>query len=174
MPKAAQRRASTRDPAGEFPLDLTTYLFHLLAVVSRHREAQLDRALQTLGLNLSRYRALSVVASQGPLTMTELADYSAIDRTTMTRIVDQLVAAGLVERETPRRDRRQVILTLTDAGAATCRASLKVIWRHNRGLLDDVSETRQRETIRCLEAFLAQLIDEPALLDRLRFQALRG
>jgi DNA-binding MarR family transcriptional regulator len=162
------------DPQGEFPLDLTTYLFHLLAVIGRHREAQLDRLLQPLGLSLSRHRALSVIASQGPLTMSELADYSAIDRTTMTRIVDQLVEAELVERATPRQDRRQVILSLTAKGQAACRESLKAIWRHNRHVLKGLDEARQRTAARVLESFLARLVDDPALLDRLLFREERG
>jgi DNA-binding MarR family transcriptional regulator len=169
-----RRRSSAADPTGEFPLDLTTYLFHLFAAVGRHRETQLDHLLQPLGLNLSRHRALSVIASQGALTMTELADYSAIDRTTMTRIVDQLVEAGLVERETPKADRRQVVLTLTDKGRAASRESLKVIWRHNGRLLDGVAEARQREMARGLEAFIGRLIDDAPLLARLRFDALRA
>ena len=161
------------DPQGEFPLDLTTYVFHLLAVVGRHREAQLDKLLHPLGLNLSRHRAISVIASQGPLTMSELADYCAIDRTTMTRIVDQLVEAELVERATPREDRRQVILSLTPKGAATCRESLKAIWRHNRHLLEGLDEGRQRAAARALESFLTRLVDDPALLDRLLLREAR-
>ena len=165
MTQAPARRSRMSDPRGEFPLDLTTYVFHLLAVIGRHREAQLDRLLQPLGLSLSRHRALSTIAGQGPLTMSELADYSAIDRTTMTRIVDQLVEAELVERATPREDRRQVILSLTPKGDRACRESLKTIWRHNRRLLEGLDEERQRTTARVLEGFLGRLVEDPALVD---------
>lgn len=167
------RRSTTTDPAGEFPLDLPTYLFHLFAVVGRHREAQLEKGLQPLGLTLTRYRALSVLLSQGSLTMRELADYSAIDRTTMTRVVDQLVAGGLVERETPPTDRRQVVLNLTAPGRSTCREALKIIWRHNQSLLDRLDEARQREVARALEHFLDVLVDDRALLERLLFRTPR-
>jgi DNA-binding MarR family transcriptional regulator len=173
MDQAGGRRSRLSDPRGEFPLDLTTYIFHLLAVVGRHREAQLDKLLQTLGLSLSRHRALSVIATQQPLTMSELADFCAIDRTTMTRIVDQLVEAELVERATPREDRRQVLLSLTAKGAAACRESLKAIWRHNRHLLEGLDDDRQRGAARVLESFLARLVDDPALLERLLLREVR-
>ena len=108
MTPAPPRPASTTDPTGEFPLDLTSYVFHLFTVVARHREVRLEAELKRVGLNLSRHRALGVILALEPCTMSELAEYAAVDRTTLTRTVDQLVDAGLVERATPREDRRQV------------------------------------------------------------------
>src|ERR1700736_765180 len=110
MSLSPRRSASTMDPRGEFPLDLASYVFHLFSVVGRHREAKLETILKPLGLSLARHRALSVIATLEPCTMSELAEFSATDRTTLTRTVDQLVDAGLVERTTPREDRRQVQL----------------------------------------------------------------
>ena len=128
MSATSERTASTADPQGEFPRELTSYLFHLFAVVSRHREARLETELKPIGLNLSRHRALSVISTLQPCTMSELADFSAVDRTTLTRTVDQLVDSGLVERTTPREDRRQVLLTLTEQGRTTCQRSLRAIY----------------------------------------------
>ncbi len=102
-PKASQ--ATYVDPKGEFPLDVTTYLFHLFIVTARHRDARLDKALKPLGLNVSRHRALSVIALLEPCAMSALAEFSAVDRTTMTRTVDQLVAAGTGRAADARRRR---------------------------------------------------------------------
>src|SRR5580704_9354552 len=113
MTNAPKRAATTVDPRGEFPFDLPTYLFHLFAALGRHREFVLDQAFRPLGLNVARHRALSVVVRMQPCGMSELADLCAVDRTTMTRTVDQLVAGGLVERTTPPADRRQVLLSAT-------------------------------------------------------------
>jgi len=174
MRPSAPRPASTIDPKGEFPLDLTSYVFHLFAVVARHRDAKLEAALKRLGLNLARHRALSVIMALQPCTMSELAEYSAVDRTTLTRTVDLLVDGGLVERTTPREDRRQVVLTLTEAGEAICRASLQAIYRVNRTLLAELTEEDQRVTARALQSFLAALVDDPAMLKRLLLQDAAG
>jgi DNA-binding MarR family transcriptional regulator len=168
------RSASTIDPKGEFPLDLITYVFHVFAVVGKHREARLESALKPLGLNLSRHRALSVIASLEPCTMTELAEFSAVDRTTLTRTVDPLVRAGCVIRTTPPQDRRQVVLTLTDAGRELCRRSLQAIYRVNRELLSDLDEEKQRELARALEAVLARLTPDPAMRERLTLRDARA
>jgi len=155
------------DMAGGGPLELTDYLFHLFAVVSRHREARLDAALRRLGLSLSRHRALSIVSGIAPCTMSELSEFSAVDRTTLTRTVDQLVESGLVERATPREDRRQVVLTLTEAGRETCGRSMQAIFDVNRELASDMSAAERRDAVRMLQALLGRLVPDPALRERL-------
>ncbi len=159
------------DPTGEFPLDLTTYFFHLLTVVGRYRDAKLEELLRPMGLSLSRQRALTIIAHLSPCTMSELADFAALDRTTMTRIVDQLVGAGLVERATPKKDRRQVLLTLTPRGMKLARETLKASFRCQRPLLGDIDETDQRQAARTLERVLANLVDDPRQLERLQFRS---
>src|SRR5579872_7258438 len=167
MSGAPARPASTTDPAGEFPLDLTSYIFHLFAVVGRHREARLEAEMKRIGLNLSRHRALGVIWALAPCTMSELAEYSEVDRTTMTRTIDHLVDGGLVDRTTPREDRRQVVLTLTEEGRRLCRRSLRSVFRVNRELLEVLAESDQRVVARALEAFLHRLVDDPELRQRL-------
>lgn len=167
------RPASTVDPTGEFPVDLTTYVFHLFTVVARHRDARLEAALRPLGLNVSRHRALTSIERLEPCTMRDLAAFVAVDRTTLTRTVDQLADAGFVERATPREDRRQVMLTTTRTGRAACRRSLQAIYRVNRELLEGVSEAQQRALARGLDRLVERLAPDPALLRRLRLEDAR-
>lgn len=76
----------------------------------------LEAELKPLLLNVSRHRALSSIDRLARCTMRELAEFMAVDRTTLTRTLDQLAHAGLVDRTTPREDRCQVVLTLATAG----------------------------------------------------------
>jgi DNA-binding MarR family transcriptional regulator len=167
MTSAPRRTATTVDPLGEFPFDLPTYLFHLFAALSRHREAVLDQAFRPLGLNVARHRALGVVVRMQPCGMRELAELCAVDRTTMTRTVDQLVAGGLVERTTPPADRRQVLLSATASGSATHRRALQAVYRVNRRALETLPEGVQRSFARAQQTMLTNLIDDPKLAQRL-------
>lgn len=63
-----------------------------------------------------RLSALSVIALAGPISLADLAAAEQVRAPTMTRVVDQLVAAGLVTRETDPVDRRMVRISATDAG----------------------------------------------------------
>jgi DNA-binding MarR family transcriptional regulator len=70
------------------------------------------------GLSAPRLSALSVVVFAGPISLAALAAEEQVRAPTMTRIVDALVAAGLVTRETDPADRRMVRIEATEAGRA--------------------------------------------------------
>jgi DNA-binding MarR family transcriptional regulator len=67
------------------------------------------------GITAARLSALSVIVFAGPLGLTQLAAAQQVRPPTMTRIVNALVAAELVER---RRTGRTVSLSATAAGRA--------------------------------------------------------
>jgi DNA-binding MarR family transcriptional regulator len=87
---------------------------------------RLDRALQqAAGLPLSWYDVLLELAAVpgGRLTMGELAQRVVLSRTRVSRIVDELVAAGLVRREGNPDDGRSAFAVLTADGLARYRAA---------------------------------------------------
>ena len=65
------------------------------------------------GITAARLSALSVIVYAGPLGLTDLAEAQQVRPPTMTRIVNALDAAGLVEK---RRAGRAVSLSATPAG----------------------------------------------------------
>jgi DNA-binding MarR family transcriptional regulator len=88
---------------------------------------RLDRALQqAAGLPLSWYDVLLELAAApgGRLTMGELAQRVVLSRTRVSRIVDELVAAGLVCREGNPADGRSAFAVLTAEGLARHRAAV--------------------------------------------------
>jgi len=87
---------------------------------------RLDRALQqAVGLPLSWYDVLlELAAAPGRrLTMSELAQRVVLSRTRVSRIVDELVTAGLVGREGNPEDGRSAFAVMTAAGLARYRAA---------------------------------------------------
>jgi DNA-binding MarR family transcriptional regulator len=98
------------------------------ALLQVHAELvpRLDQALQqAAGLPLSWYDVLLELAA-GPgrrLTMGELAQRVVLSRTRVSRIVDELVAAGLVRREGNPDDGRSAFAVLTADGLARYRAA---------------------------------------------------
>ena len=84
----------------------------------------IDRDLQhAVGLPLGWYDVLLELAAapKRRLTMSELGERAVLSRTRISRIVDELVAAGLVCREDNPGDRRSAYAVLTDAGHARYR-----------------------------------------------------
>ncbi|HEY3800463.1 MAG TPA: MarR family transcriptional regulator [Caulobacteraceae bacterium] len=168
----ADRRASrSASKAPEFPFRVNDYVPHLVAAIHQFRDAALNAALRDIDLNVGRYRVLGVVSRFAPCSMTELANFTAIDRTTLTRNVDLLVEAGYVEREAAPKDRRQVMLTLTDSGQATYRRAVAVLRDYNASLMRGVDEGDAQVAARVLQAVVHNLAPNPSARDSiLRFQ----
>ena len=89
---------------------------HSLAI---HLLRRVRRGDDAAGLSAPRLSALSVVIYRGPISLTELAKAESVTAPTMTRLVQALVKAGLVEKSVDETDNRAVLLRATDAGRQT-------------------------------------------------------
>src|SRR5678815_30765 len=92
------------------------WFFYLMFQTVRRRDQAFAGALEAIGLNLPKWRAMSVIHRLSGCTMNELAEFTTIDRTTLTRTADQLIDAGLVSRGGLAGDRRIVRLAMTPEG----------------------------------------------------------
>jgi len=81
---------------------------------------RLDAELEGFGISLADYEILVHLSGEpaGELRMTELAALTLVSRSGLTRRLDRLVEAGLVERRSCPTDRRGVFAVLTEAGRA--------------------------------------------------------
>jgi len=137
-------------------------LFYILFQTVRHREATLDLELAPLGLTAARWRALGIIRRVERCSMSELSRYSTVDRTTLTRSVDQLVQEGLVDRHVPPKDRRMVILTLTPAGEEILSRSAARLIKLDQATLKEAPKAIHRELARTMETILRSMIADPA------------
>jgi DNA-binding MarR family transcriptional regulator len=102
-------------PDYEDPVQLAD---QLQGLIRRLRRAQAER-LAPLGLTPAQERALRLITrGDEPPRMTELADRLGIVPRSLTTVVDALEEAALVRREIDPRNRRAILLRLTDQGAA--------------------------------------------------------
>jgi DNA-binding MarR family transcriptional regulator len=69
-------------------------------------------------LTPTRLTALAMLASAGPMRMGGLASRIGVQVSTMSRIVDILVASGWAERRADEADHRACVIAITDAGSA--------------------------------------------------------
>jgi DNA-binding MarR family transcriptional regulator len=83
--------------------------------------------------------------------MSELADALLLSRSGVTRLVDRMVAEGLVERVTCETDRRGQWATLTRAGYARLRAATPV---HLRGVTEHFLDRIDPGDLAALERML--------------------
>ena len=98
---------------------------------------RMDRELQDrVGLPLRWYDVLLELsaAPDRRLTMGQLADRVVLSRTRVSRVVDELEAAGLVRRDAHEGDRRSAYATLTEQGQAAFSRAAPVYRRAIAGM----------------------------------------
>ncbi len=110
---AARQRGSSRVGAAALAAELRVAL---MKSVRRLRAEKSDADLTD-----AQYSVLAVLDRLGPRTPGEIAAVERVQPPSMTRTVAALAELGLVTRTEHPADRRQVLVTLTDAGAATVR-----------------------------------------------------
>ncbi|MFS6530183.1 MarR family transcriptional regulator [Microbacterium aurugineum] len=71
-----------------------------------------------LGISTSDLQCLFVLSTHGPRSPSFLAEQIGLTTGSASRMVDRLLAAGLVTRETDAQDRRRVIVTATPLALA--------------------------------------------------------
>ncbi|AXK63904.1 MULTISPECIES: MarR family winged helix-turn-helix transcriptional regulator [Burkholderia] len=115
--------------------------FH--AVVERH------------GLSVLEWRVLSTLASNGPMTISALAQTTVSKQPTVTRLLLRLEAQGHVERSTSRDDRRYTLVKVTRNGRRLVTGLIAQAEAHERALLKPFSVQK----IDSLKEILRELID---------------
>jgi DNA-binding MarR family transcriptional regulator len=109
------------------------------------------------GVSVSQCYVLQAVAKEGALATTRLARMLHLDVSTMTRIVDSLATAGLVERVADTRDRRVRLVRTTRQGRAQLSRIRADLLREYRDVLQEVPAGSREAVIgaisRILDAF---------------------
>jgi DNA-binding MarR family transcriptional regulator len=88
-----------------------------MAVLLHTTEGYLEELAATFsdGLRRGTIAPLMLLYRVGPLRVSELAEALGLDRTTVTRHLDELEPRGLVVRRPDERDRRALVVSLTPA-----------------------------------------------------------
>ena len=92
----------------------------------RRVQKLLETNLATTGLTVSDLRILRSLSTKGPAPMTRLSGELFMTPASVTGLIDKLEDEGLVERARGTKDRRVVIVKLTDEGAARLEEGLRV------------------------------------------------
>lgn len=89
-----------------------------------------DKALRPLGLKSTQFTLLVAVRQGAPRSISRLADFLAMERTTLTRNLQLLEKTGLIELS-PEGYRRERGMSLTPAGEQLLAKALP-IWRRTQ------------------------------------------
>lgn len=108
-----------------------------------------------LKFSKSEIFAMLFIEKRKEITMSELAEYINAPMSTATGIADRLVKNHYLRRERSEKDRRIVVLKLTDKGSQIVIDFKSVISKYFNIILDNLSEDEKR----CLSKIVFKIID---------------
>lgn len=119
------------------------------------------RSLQAWNITPPRFSALTVIAHNPDLKLTELANILGVARSGAVLLVDTLEDMGMVERQPSPKDRRAFRLVLTAKGATTLEEITQAVTAHDARVTAHLS-VEERQTLLTLLNKLAAGADAAA------------
>jgi MarR family transcriptional regulator for hemolysin len=136
-------------------------LFLLLHDVARLIRVEADKRARTKGMTRAQWVLLLRLSQRPGLSQKEAADLLEVEPITVARLVDRLVALGLIERRADEQDRRVWRLHLLPAATAM----LEEIDRHRAAVADFVgaglSDATRATMVQGLQRMKANLLLAP-------------
>lgn len=138
-------------------IGLSNFAPYLMNRIMGRYNATIRLEMSALGLTTPKMRSLAVLSVIDGLQIRELAIYAVVEQSTLSRALDQLVADGLIRRETDANDSRVTRVFITDAG----RAAFERIWpsmaRAYSKMFTGVPDDERRAFVATLQKMLSNV-----------------
>ncbi|MYF06496.1 MAG: winged helix-turn-helix transcriptional regulator [Rhodospirillaceae bacterium] len=143
-------RALPDDPT-PVRFSVTDFPTYYIYTIQSGNLAALNHALRPFGIPVMFWRVLAVLQESDGHNISYLSGKLAIDRSNLSRIVDQMARDGLVERRTPAHDRRNVLVCITAAGRRKVAEAFPAVLRIVESTLDGFSAQERRTLLALLK-----------------------
>jgi len=118
----------------------------------------LDREEKSrFGVTMTQSYTLQSIQSSEKMTMNQLSERMGLATSTMTRIVDNLVRDGYIERIRDEADRRLVFVTLTSDGDKLAEELRQCTWGCFTNIVDNISREERNSVLEGIRVFLEAL-----------------
>ncbi len=131
--------------------DLLMRLCHELTRVARAYKTAADRVAMRYGFSQATAWPAALIYQMGDgVRPGEIANALGLDPSSVVRVIDQLIAAGIMTRKEDESDRRAKLLSLTANGRARIEVQLAAMRPIRAMLFKDIHPKELKETLKVL------------------------
>jgi len=141
--------------------DRDRFIPYLLTQISVGLGKSLANALRPLRMTNKQWRVLAVLSVIDGRTISELCVHTAVDHSTLSRIIERLVDKAQVERVTSPDDARSALINLTDRGRETFEALLPIAIAQADWAVRGIDQAELNQLIATLRKMLANIRVSP-------------
>lgn len=141
-----------RDHSRTNPVIQLLNLFpHLMHTFMRGFESKTGKKS---GLNHTQVRTLIYLEKKGPCPMSGICAHISLEKGSMTSVIDNLISRGFVQRRRDEKDKRRILVSLTETGrntAANCSSDVSRFLDRKLSVLDPEEQASFWNAIAALE-----------------------
>lgn len=104
-------------------------------------------------LSKNQPMVIKIIGVEGKVMPSTIGNYTGMDKSSLTRMIDDLEKKGMVFRENDPEDRRKVLISLTDKGLECCNYFDEIV----NEILNFISEEDAEEYLQSLEKMVTVL-----------------
>jgi DNA-binding MarR family transcriptional regulator len=142
-------------------IDLTTSMGYLLKEASSALRAAMEAVLRPLGMTVTHYSCLELLAQRPGLSNSELARGAFVTRQSMNVLLQSLESAGDVTRPSDERVGKTLPTRLTEQGRARLAQASAAVRSVELRMVDGMTPTDQADALRLLRGMVRSLRDRP-------------
>ena len=126
----------------------------LLSQLERITGALNESQMACCNLTMAQCHALVEIGRAGAISLVELSEALGLENSTMSRTVNNLVSAEVVNRETDPTNRRYITISLTDDGYQFFEGIEACMNQFYKQLLQEIPKEKQGEVLESLEILI--------------------
>ncbi len=141
------------------PLD--DFAPYLLNRIVNRLNTNLGDAFKQTGITVPIYRVLAVLIAGDGRSVNELAVYTVIEQSTLSKILARMETQGLVTRQPGRDDGRVVEIHVTDAGREAYERIVPIALSHHEQAMAGLSARERENMVEILHRVLDNIRHSP-------------
>ncbi len=142
-------------------IDLDSSVGYVLKEAASALRAAMEDALRPLGMTVTHYSCLELLAQRPGMSNSELARGTFVTRQSMNTLLQQLERDGIVTRPSTPTTGKVLPATLTEAGRRQREAASAAVRQVELRMTRDLDEEGRAAAFRLLRGMVAALRDEP-------------
>lgn len=127
------------------------YLRELIRILVRNLGILEKGEATCCGTTISQCHAIVEIGRTKQISLNELADLLGLDKSTMSRTINNLVENNLVIRETHAEDRRYVTIELTENGKEVYKSIENSMGIYYKQILESIPEDKREQVLESLK-----------------------
>lgn len=127
------------------------YLRELLRILVRNLGILEKSDSSCCGVTIAQCHAIVEIGRIKKISLIELADLLGLDKSTMSRTINNLVEAGLVKRDIDTENRRYISIQLTDQGIEVFESIENSMYRYYSDIFKSIPEDKRNQVLDSLE-----------------------